>query len=373
MRHFLLFWASCWSVLTFLFLPFTFNFIPKVGVALSTIILPLNRQVCAWFSVEIQKTYLISDSLAFYSTAFILLLFSGLISVLISLKYKGALPKIQKVLLGLMILLLSYFLIRYGLDKLFNRQFYTPTSNTLHTPAGQLSKDILFWTSMGTSSFYNAFMGIAEVLTGLLLLFNRTRFLGLLLAFGVLGNIFAINIGFDITVKYLSGLLLVTSAISLLFYSERLKALITGESVEKVIPFFSNMWILILFTPFFVDLVVMYWENPKNESGSSYQVHTTSGKSELIDLKEIVRIHFHPAGYFITENKEQKFTSYKMGADQKYVIVEQQFIPISIDGNQLIWNEGESEIRWELEEIDLEKMPLKKDEMNWRFEGIGGV
>src|SRR5690554_1822611 len=202
MRSFVLFWASCWSVFVFLFLPFTYNFIPNIGIGLSTFILPVNKEVCSWFGVEIQETYLISDSLAFYSTAFILLLFSGLISGVISWKYKSVIPKIQKVILGLMVLLLAFFLIRYGLDKLFNRQFYTPASNTLHTPTGQLSKDILFWSSMGTSSFYNAFMGIAEVITGILLLFNRTRFLGLLLAFGILGNILSVNIGFDITVKY---------------------------------------------------------------------------------------------------------------------------------------------------------------------------
>ena len=61
-----------------------------------------------------------------------------------------------------------------------------------------------------------------------------------------------------------------------------------------------------------------------------------------------------------------------MSADRKSVIVKQQFIPISIVENQLVWKEGESEIWWELEEIDLEMMPLKQDEMNWYFEGIGG-
>jgi hypothetical protein len=372
MRQSILFWASCWSVFAFLFLPFTYYFIPNVGVGLSQLVLPINREICSWFGVEIQNTYLVSDSLAFYSTALLLLLFSGMISLLIYWKFKKHLPEIQKTLLGMMILLLAYFLIRYGLDKIFHRQFYTPAANTLHTPTGQLGKDILFWTSMGTSSFYNATMAIAEVLTGILLLINRTRFLGLLLAFGILGNIFAINVGFDITVKYLSGLLLITSAICLMFYKERLKSLITGKSSKKEIPIFSTVWILILFTPFFVDLVMTYWENLKNESGNSYQVQATSGKSKIIDSEEIVRIHFHPAGYFITENKEQKFTSYKMSANRKSVIVKQQFIPISIVEKQLVWKEGESEIRWELEEIDLEMMPLKQDEMNWYFEGIGG-
>ena len=154
--------------------------------------------------------------------------------------------------------------------------------------------------------------------------------------------------------------------------NERFLRLRTIKSSEKEVPIFSTVWICILFTPFFVDLVMTYWENPKNESGNSYQVQTTSGKSKIIDSEGIVRVHFHPAGYLITENKEQKFTSYKMSADQKSVIVKQQFIPISIVENQLVWKEEGIEIRWELEEIDLRKMPLKQDEMNWCFEGIGG-
>lgn len=370
MRKSLLFWASCWSVLSFLFLPFTYNFLPKMGVGLSTLILPINRQVCAWFGVEIQNTYLISDSLAFYSTGFIVLLLSGLITFLITWKYYGIISEIQNVLFGLMAVLLAFFLIRYGLDKLFDRQFYTPASNTLHTSLGQLSKDILFWSSMGTSSFYNSFMGIVEVFAGILLLFNRTRFVGLLMAFGTLLNIFAINIGFDITVKYLSGLLLLTSIISLVFYRDRLKSLLTGKITESESSFLSNIWMLLLFTPFMVDLVVTYWENSKSESGRSFYVHSIGSTSDLIDEDEIIRIHFHPAGYFITEDKQQHFTSFKMSLDQKYVIVDQQFIPIAMLNNQLIWREGEKEIRWELKEINLDKLPLKQDETNGYFESI---
>ncbi|HLW39191.1 MAG TPA: hypothetical protein VKX31_02285 [Brumimicrobium sp.] len=372
MRQIVLFWASCWSVLAFLFLPFTYNFLPKVGVGLSTFILPINKQICAWLGVEIQKTYLVSDSLAFYSTAFILLLFSGLITALVYWRLKRVIPKAQQVLLNLMVLLLAFFLIRYGLDKIFDRQFYTPASNTLHTPMGQLSKDILFWSSMGTSSFYNYFMGIVEVLAGTLLFFNRTRFLGLLMAFGIFGNILAINIGFDITVKYLSGLLLFTSTICLLFFGDRLKSLLTGKSAEKEPLILSNVWVLILFTPFFVDLGMTYWENPKNESGQSYHVLSIDSPSELIDEAKIVRIHLHPAGYFITEDKQQHFTSYKMSADRKFVIVNQQLVPFSFQGDFLNWREGEKIIRWKLKEIDLEELPLKKDETNWYFESIGG-
>ena len=367
----LTFWASLWAILAFLFLPFTFVFLPQIGIALSTLTLPINQWICRGFGVDIHHTYLISDSLAMYAAALLLLVFSGMVSIGMGFRFKAKIVQMQRILFAILLVLLAYFLIRYGLDKLFNRQFYTPASNTLHTPTGQLSKDILFWTSMGTSSFYNGFMGIAEVLTGILLLIHRTRFLGLILAFGILANIFAINIGFDITVKYLSGLLLLTSVICLSFYDARLKSLITGRIVEKETPKPNKTLILILFTPFLVDLAMTYWENPKNESGQSYEIVSVSSKSELLPVNEIVRIHLHPSGYFIVENKKQQFVSYKMSADRKFVIVNKRLIPIAVKGNQLVWEEGGTEIWFELKRIELEKMALKKDEINWYFEGIG--
>ncbi len=370
MRSILLVWASLWTILAFLFLPFTFVFLPQVGIALSTMILPINQWICSGFGVDIQNTFLISDSLAMYSTAFLLAIFSGIVTVGIALKFKAKIVQIQQILFAILVVLLAYFLIRYGLDKLFNRQFYTPASNTLHTPTGQLGKDILFWTSMGTSSFYNAFMGITEVLAGILLLIHRTRFLGLLIAFGILSNIFAINIGFDITVKYLSSLLLLTSVICLSFYKTRLKSLITGKIAAEETPKFNNTLILILFIPFLVDLIATYWENPKNESGQSFEIVAASTRSEIIPAQEIVRIHFHPAGYFIIENKEQQFTSYKISADRKYVIVNQRLIPMVLRENHLLLEEEGISLRFKLKRIELEKMELKQDDVHWYFEGI---
>ena len=43
---------------------------------------------------------------------------------------------------------------------------------------------------MGTSRIYNIFMGIIEIIPAVLLLHKRTRFLGGLIAFVVLTNVF---------------------------------------------------------------------------------------------------------------------------------------------------------------------------------------
>lgn len=370
MNKIILFWASSWIVLLFCFLPFPFTVLPDVGFWLSKLIYPLNNAVCLRFGVDVQHSYLVSDSLAFYSTSGILVLVSGLLTAFIAWKWKEQLAKIQTVLFVALILFLSYFLTRYGLDKLFGMQFYTPAANTLHTPVGHLGKDILFWTSMGTSSFYNAFMALTEVSAGILLLFNRTRFLGLITGFGILLNVFAINIGFDITVKYLSGLLLASSLLCLCFYSSRIHFLLGATANERPVPHVSQLWILVLFLPFLIDLFATYRHITPKDPGRSYAVESVSGTSRLIDPEEIIRIHFHPEGYFITESKQQEFTSFKLSNNRQSVIVDKQLIPISIKGNQLSWKEEENEITWHIKETNLEKMELKQDKTHWYFEAI---
>ncbi len=99
---------------------------------------------------------------------------------------------------------LSFVLLKYGFDKIFKAQFYLPEPNILYTSFGNLSKDILYWSTMGTSHFFSMAMGIIEVITATLILVKSTRVLGLTIAIGVFVNIILINFGFDISVKTFS-------------------------------------------------------------------------------------------------------------------------------------------------------------------------
>lgn len=100
---------------------------------------------------------------------------------------------------------LSYYIalqmLLYGFNKVFKYQFYLPEPNTLYTAVGEVPRDLLFWTVMGTAYGYTVFAGLLEVLAALLLLFRKTRFVGALLTLILLTNILAINLGFNISVK----------------------------------------------------------------------------------------------------------------------------------------------------------------------------
>jgi hypothetical protein len=148
--------------------------------------------------------------------------------------------------------LLRYFvafnLLVYGFSKLYKWQFMLPEPNLLYTTVGEMHRDILYWTSMGTSRSYSIFMGVIEIIPAVLLLFRKTTLVGALIAVMVLANVVAVNFGFDITVKLHSMALLLMSLVMLIPARKRIVELFTGKAAGeftyptlKIIP--SRKWI----------------------------------------------------------------------------------------------------------------------------------
>lgn len=94
-------------------------------------------------------------------------------------------------------------LISYGLVKVIQLQFSYPGPYRLISSYGESSPMGLAWTFLGFSKGYNLFMGIAELLAGLLL-FRRTMTFGALITLMTAMNIMAVNYFYDIPVKILS-------------------------------------------------------------------------------------------------------------------------------------------------------------------------
>ncbi|WP_123920949.1 hypothetical protein [Chryseobacterium balustinum] len=149
-----------------------------------------------------------SDSYSMLVLIIILLLTSTIFSFLIKKKWMEIFLSITGYVC---VIYISVILIKYGIDKIFKAQFPEPEPNILFTRFGNLDKDILFWSTIGTSKIYNIIMGSIEFFSGVLLLFKRTRFLGLLLAIISFAQILIINISFDISVKLFSLILLLMS------------------------------------------------------------------------------------------------------------------------------------------------------------------
>lgn len=170
-----------------------------------------------WFIVDVfevknARIDFSSDSLSMVVLIGVLLIFAVILTILTAKKYRQNILFLSK---EIGVLYLAVIVMKYGVDKIFKAQFYLPEPNILYSRFGNLDKDILFWSTMGTSRFYSVFAGILELTAAVLILFNKTRTLGLLLVIGIFINIFAINIGFDISVKLFSLILLLMTVFAL--------------------------------------------------------------------------------------------------------------------------------------------------------------
>ncbi len=104
---------------------------------------------------------------------------------------------------------LGYTMVDYGFAKVLVSQFPAPSAARLATTIGASSPMGLLWTFMGASSAYVIFTGVMEVVGGVLLFWRRTATLGALICAGILTNIVALNVCYDVPVKLFSSHLLV--------------------------------------------------------------------------------------------------------------------------------------------------------------------
>lgn len=137
--------------------------------------------------------------------------------------------------------LLAFTLLLYGFVKIFPAQMQAPSLLTLTETYGESSPMHLLWTFLGASRGYEAFGGFMEATAGMLLLFRRTSTIGALAAAGVLMNVFAMNLFYDVCVKLFSAELLLIALFLLLpdvgplwtFFVQRKPAMLTGVWVRQ--------------------------------------------------------------------------------------------------------------------------------------------
>lgn len=92
----------------------------------------------------------------------------------------------------------SFVLLSFAISKFFNAQFQV-WNYAEYTPLKDLSLFWHAWSFFGRSYTYNFFIGLAEVSAAILILFNRTRLIGLLIATGIYANIIIVDIEFQVS------------------------------------------------------------------------------------------------------------------------------------------------------------------------------
>lgn len=110
----------------------------------------------------------------------------------------------------------------YGFAKLIPTQMPSPPLAALIEPFGNLSPMAVLWLQVGTSHPYEMALGAVEVVAGALLFVPKTATLGAVVSLAGTGQIFLLNMTYDVPVKILSFHLVLMSALLLAPNARRL-------------------------------------------------------------------------------------------------------------------------------------------------------
>ena len=255
--------------------------------------------------------------------------------------------------------ILFFFLFKYGWDKITKTQFYQPEPNTLFTPFGKLSKDIAYWSLVGSSYPYTVSLGIIEVLAAILLLFKRTQFLASFMIIGIFGQVFLINCSFDISVKLLSGSLLLFSLVYSSCFQQNWKG-VFGFSVEPIAVNHSQKQRIIKFV--FAFLVIAESVFPsfysKNLNDDQFPRLAHHGAYRVLGNPQIKYLFIHRQHYLILQSHDDQFKDYRIDTHlSDNYFTEDGEISCNWKKNQLIIHSDTFSIK----RTDHEKLPILED------------
>jgi uncharacterized membrane protein YphA (DoxX/SURF4 family) len=383
------------------------NYIPDFGKYGS----PFFEMMARWSGVHIfgithPCTYeLVSDSTGMYINAFNIFFISILVSVGWSFidRQRKNYARLRYWFFVLIRYYLALQLFVYGFNKFFKWQFYLPEPNTLFTSMGNTPKDLLYWSSMGTSRLYSMFTGSLEILAATFLLFRKTLLTGVLISLGIMINVLMINFGFDISVKLYSCFLLFLCCILILPDAKRLFQFFFSDKTftkEKWSPEFyvgKKRWIYLLAKFLIVAIIILdplslYLKSgnfnddafPRPLMHGAYDVTLFVKNSDTLlplqnDTLRWKRVFIHRRGYFITQGMNDEMEDYSL---DNY-IEGKKLIIMNYDGSvKTFFNyektsdstfslngklRGDS-LTIHLRKIDLGKLPLNDVGFHWTID-----
>ena|SRR6218665_251183 len=294
------------------------------------LLLPFDYDLFDWFFKAVQfpvfsALHFLDQHLLFETDTFgtyllvILAVFLGAVFTPITYwflqKYKLSSTEVLKTILGV---ILFFFLFSYGWNKLVKQQFYLPEPNILYTPFGQLSKDIAYWSVVGSSYSYTIVLGIVELLAAVLLLFKRTQFLASILAVGVFAQVFLVNFSFDISVKLLSSSLLLFSILYSCCFSTQWKnvfgfpTLVVLKKDSKPRRILKAVFVFAVLLEVCLPNILSMSYNDDNAARLAHH-----GAYEVVGSNEIRRAFIHRHHYLILELRNGEFRDFAIDVSDK--------------------------------------------------------
>jgi hypothetical protein len=392
--------ASFFAFLCVVFIPFPFN-ISKVQLPVTELLFGnlIGFVSSTIFGQPLTDTHVHSDTMAMYVLVFLLFVIAVIISLVLLPIKKWTLyhDKVIAWIYRVLCYYLALQLLKYGLDKVFKNQFYLPEPNMLYTPMGRIPKDLLYWSSMGTSHCYNVFLGSLETLASIFILIKRTRLVGLLMSLFIMINVVAVNFGFDISVKLFSLLLLFLNLYLLIPYIKNLyhffftQRSVTGKSNTAKVVFIQNRFLSASLKWFIAGIIFLEAFYPFIKTGNfngdnatrpsmhgAYEVTQYIAGSDTLKPASfpVKRFFIHKDSFMIFQNREDEMTDYKLSydADQyQYILTDYRMNKTAIHFNYnradsvlVLQYSGDSK-RFQLtgKALDWRKLPALRNRFHW--------
>jgi hypothetical protein len=365
-----------------LFIPFSFS-LTSVQVNISQFLfLPLTEKIAALFQLEILLKDFSSDSLSLYILLLLLFVLSIIFAttaVLYEIK-KGVRIPIENNIRPIARYYLALILLIYGFSKVFKAQFYLPEPNLLFTPLGNLEKDILFWSTIGSSRSYSIFLGIIEIIPALLLLFRKTASIGSFMAVGVLIHVVAINFSYSISVKLFSLFLLILAlflafrTLKKTWYLFQTGQFSTTDFFEPThsfkMPFYPFLKLLVISLLFTEALTPAIKSSNFNDDKVPRPLYH-GAYSVQENQWGIKRFFIHRDGYLIFQHNDDAFSDFTfvLTGKDKFLVTDYS---LKQQQGYIHWEENKKVLNLHVNGIDLsgtqlntKKMPLLNSTFAW--------
>jgi hypothetical protein len=354
---------------------------------------------------HLYNTELVSDSMGFY----LLIPVIGILSIIgcLTWSFIDRKRKNYDFLFYWFTVIISYYLtlelFTYGFNKVFKWQFYLPEPNILYTTIGNSTRDMLYWSTNGISRPYTIFSGLLEVFAGTFLLFKRTRLVGSLLAFSVLLNAVMINFCFDISVKVYSCFLLFLCLLIIIpSWKKLFQFFVSNKSSDEQtwIPIYTSqrnhiIYIIckllvlgLILVDSLADYIKMGNYNddkaPRPLFHGAYEVKLFIRNGDtltpcLTDTFRWKRMFIHRWGYLITQSMNDEMQDYELEYDilDRKLIINKEGSSEKTNLNYIMKNDSifilngkmnNDSVYISFKKLDLNKMPLFKEDFSWTID-----
>lgn len=244
---------------------------------------------------------------------------------------------------------LAIGIVAYGFIKFFPLQSPLPSLSNLNTAYGDFNRWKLFSLSLGIVPGYESFLGLVEIVVGILLLFRKTTTFGAVIILVFTGNVFISNLAYD-GGEGIYALYLISIALFLTVYDAQriytLVALRKPTQPNELKPSLSKQWQtprLVLKSLFIFFFIILYgYKTYAAYHHDIYQYPQAKGLAGFAGLYNVsdFRLNNKPLPYSQTDTNRwndvvfEKWATISIGSVKKYKVDTASTEEISVNDQQ---------------------------------------